>query len=116
MHFAAERHLMRATILTMLFAAGLLAGAGSASAQYDGIGAPTSAAGGVAPPVGMSSPGAVGPLGGTSGSVMGSSGSDDTSPNIKDLTPGTGKFENPNDPCFGHTGFGSSKTQPGLGC
>jgi hypothetical protein len=111
--------MMKATILTLLCAAGLLAGAGSAFAQYDGIGAPTSAAGGVASPPSMSSPGAVGPLGGTSGSVMGSSGhsdSSDTSPSVRDLTPGTGKFENPSDPCFGHTGFGSSKTQPGLKC
>ncbi len=110
---------MRTTIATMLVAAGLLAGAGTAFGQYDGIGAPTSAAGGVSAPPSISSPGAAGPLGGTTGSVMGSAGGavdDPTSPNIKDLTPGTGKFENPSDPCFGHTGFGSSKTQPGLGC
>jgi hypothetical protein len=110
---------MKSTIVTMLLAAGLLAGSGSAFAQYSGIGAPTSAAGGVAAPPSSSSPGAAGPLGGSSGSVMGNSGSSgsyDTSPSPKTLSPGTGKFENPSDPCFGHTGFGSSKTQPGLKC
>ncbi len=110
---------MKPTILTLILAAGLLTGAQSAFAQYDGIGAPTSAAGGVAAPPSMSSPGAAGPLGGTSGSVMGNSGgmdSSDTSPSVHTLTPGTGKFENPSDPCFGHSGFGSSKTQPGLKC
>lgn len=86
-------------------------------ALADNVGAPTSAAGGVSAPSSPSRPGAVGPLGGTSGSAATGSGS--AYEPLK-LAPGTGKFEGPNNgtstPCVGSTGFGSSSAQPGHKC
>ncbi|HVM84213.1 MAG TPA: hypothetical protein VMW18_10020 [Candidatus Binatia bacterium] len=109
---------MKATMAVFALAGALAFGTGAALAQYSGVGAPTSAAGGVAPPPSVSSPGAVGPLGGTSGSVMGSSGSSlgSSSSSIRDLSRGTGKFNNTRDPCLGRTGFGPTKGTPGYHC
>jgi hypothetical protein len=90
-------------------------------AQADGVGAPTSAAGGLSSPSSPSRPGAAGPLGGTGGSSAsggsGSSGSYDYEP-LKLAPPrtGTGKFADPKSPCTGTTGFGSSNAQPGHAC
>jgi hypothetical protein len=104
-------------ITALLIAAGLLGGAALASAQSAGVGAPTSAAGGVNPaplvPANPSLPSSAGPLDSSAPSLTGQS----TSPSIHDLTPGTGKFEAPNNaPCIGSTGFGSSDAQPGHAC
>jgi hypothetical protein len=90
----------------------------------DGIGAPTSAAGGLSAPSSPSRPGAVGPLGGTSGSsAIGRSGGSldmDRDYEPLKLAPGTGKFEGPQNgtttPCIGSTGFGSSGGVPGRKC
>ena len=100
-----------------------LIGIAAPLAFADSVGAPTSAAGGVSAPSSPSRPGAVGPLGpsgGSSGSSMsGSSLHEDYEP-LKLQSPGTGKFEGPNNgtttPCIGSTGFGSSKTLPGHKC
>jgi len=123
-----------AKLIATVFAAGLIAAAGGAAfAQgLDGgpsgglggdsgsIGAPTSAAGGIhadplAPPpaVGLHS---VGPLDSGSEFGHGSLGGS-TSDGIRERTPGTGKFETPdNGPCIGSTGFGSTEVQPGMKC
>ena len=101
-----------------------LVGIFSPLAFAEGIGAPTSAAGGISAPSSPSRPGAVGPLGGTSGSVSGHSGSSmdyDYEPlKLAPPSPGTGKFEGPHNgtttPCIGSTGFGSSNVQPGHAC
>ncbi|HVY99835.1 MAG TPA: hypothetical protein VHA35_10050 [Dongiaceae bacterium] len=103
---------------TMILAAVLSAFALPAAAQSDSIGAPGSAAGGVhtepLSPPSSSLPSAAGPLDSTGG--LGQS----TSPSIHDLTPGTGKFEGPNNgtttPCNGSTGFGASGGIPGHKC
>jgi hypothetical protein len=97
-------------------------GIGAPLAFADSIGAPTSAAGGISAPSSPSRPDSVGPLGGTRGSsAFGSTGgsmSDESEP--LRLTPGTGKFEGPengtNTPCIGSTGFGSSGGIPGHAC
>jgi hypothetical protein len=101
-----------------------LVGIVSPLAFADGVGAPTSAAGGLSAPSSPSRPGAAGPLGGTSGSVSGRSGSSmdrDYEPlKLAPPSPGTGKFEGPHNgtttPCVGSTGFGSSNVQPGHAC
>ena len=108
-------------IAAIVAVSALGSGASLATAQSVGIGAPTSAAGGVSPaPLVPSSPGlpsAVGPLDSSDGSAAGSSGGGSTSSSIHDLTPGTGKFETPkNAPCIGTTGFGSEAVQPGHKC
>ena len=120
---------MTAKILVTVFAAVLIAASGAAFAEgmdggLDGdsgpIGAPTSAAGGIhadplAPPpaVGLHS---VGPLDSGSEFGHGSLGGS-TSDGIRERTPGTGKFETPdNGPCIGSTGFGSTEVQPGMKC
>ncbi len=90
----------------------------------DSVGAPTSAAGGVSAPSSPSRPGSAGPLSGTSGSLgtrsMGGSFDDHDSSRIRNLQPGTGKFEGPHNgtstPCIGSTGFGSSGGVPGRAC
>jgi len=91
----------------------------------DSIGAPTSAAGGVSAPSSPSRSGAVGPIGGTSGSSAGGSSFGGSSINrdyepLKLQPPGTGKFEGPKNgtttPCIGSTGFGSSGGVPGHSC
>jgi len=107
---------MRAMLTLTVLVAALALSSGAAFAQYSGIGAPSSAAGGIAPPPSISTPGAVGPLGGTSGPVTGSSGSTSSSPSPQNLMPGTGKFDQPNDPCIDTTGFGSSRGHPGNRC
>jgi hypothetical protein len=108
------RRMRKIAVSIMLVAAGLLGGAGLASAQSAGVGAPTSAAGGVNPsplvPANPSLPSSAGPIG--------SPGPDSSDhPSVHALTPGTGKFEAPNNaPCIGATGFGSSDAQPGHRC
>jgi hypothetical protein len=93
----------------------------------DSIGAPTSAAGGVSAPSSPSRSGAVGPLGGTSGSSAGGGSFSGSSLMDRErdyrplqLQPGTGKFEGPKNgtttPCIGSTGFGSSGGVPGHSC
>jgi hypothetical protein len=93
-----------------------------ATALAQSVGAPTSAAGGLSsePLSSGGLPSAVGPLGGSS----------TTGRSVRDLTPGTGKFEpstgqfelgtgkfqTHSTPCVGTTGFGSSQVQPGLKC
>jgi hypothetical protein len=113
------------TIHTVILA--LAIGLAPAAALAQSIGAPTSAAGGISSEP-MSSPSgslpsAVGPIGGSSGMggrAMGGdsigSSSHSTSSGIRDLTPGTGKFETRGAPCIGSTGFGSSSVQPGHKC
>jgi hypothetical protein len=101
-----------------------LVGIATPLAIADSIGAPTSAAGGVSAPSSPSRSGAVGPLGGTSGSsALGGSGSGssfDRNYEPLKLAPGTGKFEGPKNgtssPCVGSTGFGSSGGVPGHKC
>ena len=99
-----------------------LVGIATPLAFADSIGAPTSAAGGVSAPSSPSRSGAVGPLGGTSGSsALGGSGSSfDRDYEPLKLAPGTGKFEGPKNgtstPCVGSTGFGSSGGVPGRKC
>ncbi|HEY4163288.1 MAG TPA: hypothetical protein VGM59_09500 [Dongiaceae bacterium] len=112
------------TIHTVILA--LAIGLVPAAALAQSIGAPTSAAGGISSeplssPSG-SRPSAVGPIGGggmggggMGGDSIGSS-SHSTSSGIRDLTPGTGKFETRGAPCIGSTGFGSSSVQPGHKC
>jgi len=108
---------MKATMAVFVLAGALAFGTGAAFAQYSGVGAPTSAAGGVASPPSVGSPGAAGPLGGTSGSVMGSSGgSSGSNSSIQDLSRGTAKFNNTRDPCLGRSGFGPTKGTPGYHC
>ena len=102
-----------------------LTGIAAPLAFADNIGAPTSAAGGVSAPSSPSRSGAVGPLGGTSGSAAGGSSFGGSSLNrdyepLKLQPPGTGKFEGPKNgtttPCIGSTGFGSSGGVPGHSC
>jgi len=99
-----------------------LVGIAAPLAFADNIGAPTSAAGGISAPSSPSLPPAAGTLGGSSASgrsLGGSSMNEDYEP-LKLQTPGTGKFEGPNNgtttPCVGSTGFGSSSTLPGHKC
>jgi hypothetical protein len=121
----------------------LALGFGSGSvALAQSVGAPTSAAGGLTSeplsPGGL--PSAVGPIGGGMGGGVGGIGvhgvgvggvsrglgaesnsagplGGSTSSGIRDLTPGTGKFETPtNQPCIGTSGFGSTNVQPGHKC
>lgn len=77
------------------------------------VGAPNSASGGINPapliPPSHPLPPALGPQ---SGSGVGGS----SSGGVRDLTPGTGKFETHGAPCIGGTGFGSSGVQPGHRC
>ena len=122
---------MTAKLIATFFAAGLIAAAGGAAfaqADMDGglggdsgsIGAPTSAAGGIhsdplAPPPALGAH-SVGPLDSGSEFGHGSLGGS-TSDSIRERTPGTGKFETPdNGPCIGTTGFGSTEVQPGMKC
>lgn len=98
-----------------------LLGLAAPLAFADTGGAPTSAAGGISAPSSPSRPSAAGPLGSSSGgsSMGGSAVSDDYEP-LRLQTPGTGKFEGPDNgtstPCVGSTGFGSSATLPGHKC
>jgi hypothetical protein len=88
----------------------------------DNIGAPTSAAGGLSAPSSPSLSGAAGPLDSTSGSSAMGGPNDRFDQNFEPsrLSPGTGKFEAPengtNTPCLGTTGFGSSGGIPGRKC
>lgn len=102
-----------------------LVGIVSPQAFADNIGAPTSAAGGLSAPSSPSLSGAAGPLDSTSGSsALDRSGSFndrfDHNFEMQRLSPGTGKFEGPNNgtntPCIGSTGFGSSGGIPGRKC
>ena len=106
---------MQKFVIAVLAAAAFGSAAGTALAQSSGIGAPTSAAGGVSAdplsPPAISTPDAIGPLRSSRDS------GDSDSPRIRDLTPGTGKFEAPNnEPCIGAIGFGSTMSQPGHKC
>jgi hypothetical protein len=94
-------------------------------ALADGVGAPTSAAGGPSAPSSPSLPSAAGPLGSHGGSMSGGSiggrlHEDNDDSMILKLQPGTGKFEGPHNgtgtPCIGSTGFGSSGGIPGHKC
>jgi hypothetical protein len=99
-----------------------LVGIVSPQAFADNIGAPTSAAGGLSAPSSPSLSGAAGPLDSTSGSSAMGGPNDRFDQNFEPsrLSPGTGKFEGPNNgtntPCLGTTGFGSSNGIPGRKC
>jgi hypothetical protein len=110
----------RTATLPAIFAAlSIGPGVTIALAQSAPVGAPTSAAGGTSqtltPPSTVLPP-AAGPLGSSSPGGAGASSSGSSTGSIRDLTPGTGKFEQPNVPCNGTTGFGSSNAQPGHKC
>jgi hypothetical protein len=100
-----------------------LIGIAAPLAFAEGIGAPTSAAGGLSAPSSPSLPSAAGALGSRGGSMGGGAIGrlhDDDDSMILKLQPGTGKFEGPNNgtntPCLGTTGFGSSGGVPGRKC
>ena len=103
----------KALLVVAVMAVIAMIGVAVLPAHADSIGAPTSAAGGVSAPSSPSRPAAVGPIGASGSGTSGGS----TSSGIRDLQPGTGKFEAPkNAPCLGTTGFGSTNSQPGHKC